>query len=354
MTTVATALHSTTMALDSRHRRVLATLSLLLATCVIASASIGAMSIPFRSVLALLLAFARGEQAEMLDRPEMGVLLAIRLPRTLFGACVGAALSMSGTALQGLFRNPLVDPGLVGVSSGAALAAAATLVLAEQFSFLVPLAAFAGGLLATLAVSFFGVRGGRARVATMLLAGIALNALTAAATGLLLFLATDAQLRNVIFWNLGSVAAATWKTVLLCLPLILGGLIALPRLARPLNAILLGEAEATHLGVDVERVKRQTIILVALAVGASVSVSGVIGFVGLVVPHLLRLVVGPDHRILLPGSALLGASLLLASDLIARTIAAPAELPIGIVTAGIGAPFFLWLLWRQRGSLVLS
>lgn len=352
MTTMATALGPATR-LDVRHRRVLATLSIMLLVCVVASASIGAVSIPLRSVVALLSAVARGD-SEILGQADVAVLVAIRLPRTVLGAVVGAALSVSGTALQGLFRNPLVDPGLIGVSTGAALAAAATLVLAEQLSFLVPIAAFVGGLLATLAVSLFGTQGGRARVATMLLAGIALNALTAAATGLLLFLATDAQLRNVIFWNLGSVAGATWRTVLISTPLILTALVALPRLARPLNAILLGEAEATHLGVDVERVKRQTILFVALAVGAAVSVSGVIGFVGLVVPHLLRLIVGPDHRILLPGSALLGASLLLASDLIARTIAAPAELPIGIVTAGIGAPFFLWLLWRQRGSLALS
>lgn len=354
MNTIAARLHPAVVVTDARNRWVLAALSLLLVVCLLASASVGAMPISLRTMLALVIAFLRGESAEILDGPELGILLAIRLPRTLLGAGVGAALSASGAALQGLFRNPLVDPGLIGVSSGAALAAAATFVLAEELSFLLPAAAFAGGLLATLAVSSFGARDGRARVATMLLAGVALNALAAAATGLLLFLATDAQLRNVIFWNLGSVAAATWKTVLLSAPLILIAVVALPRLARALNAVLLGEIEAGHLGVDVERVKRQTIVLVALAVGASVSVSGVIGFVGLIVPHLLRLMLGPDHRTLLPGSALLGASLLLVSDVVARTIAAPAELPIGIVTAGIGAPFFLWLLWRQRGALALS
>lgn len=272
----------------------------------------------------------------------------------MLGAGVGAALATSGAALQGLFRNPLVDPGLIGVSSGAALAAAATLVLVEELSVLVPAAAFAGGLLATLAVSYLGMREGRTHVATMLLAGIALNALTAASTGLLLFVATDAQLRNVVFWNLGSLAGATWRALLLAIPLIGVSVVLLPCFSRSLNLILLGEAEATHAGIDVERVKRRTVILVALAVGASVSVSGVIGFVGLVVPHLVRLVLGPDHRGVLPGSALLGASLLLASDLVARTIVAPAELPIGIVTAAMGAPFFLWLLRGKRAGTATS
>jgi iron complex transport system permease protein len=354
MTILTAPIAAVAVAPGAPRRRALLLLSALALACMLASASIGAMSISLPRMLALLVAFMRGEQADLLSAPEAGILIAIRLPRTLLAATVGASLSASGAALQGLFRNPLVDPGLVGVSSGAALAAAATMVLAEGFSFLLPVTAFAGGLLATLAVSLFGVRGGRTRVATMLLAGIALNALAAAATGLLLFVATDAQLRNVIFWNLGSVAAATWQSVLLSVPLMTIALVLLPRLARPLNAVLLGEAEATHLGVDVERVKRHTIVLVALAVGAAVAVSGVIGFIGLVVPHLLRLMLGPDHRLLLPGSALLGASLLLISDIAARTIAVPAELPIGIVTAGIGAPFFLWLLWRQRGDWALS
>ncbi len=182
----------------------------------------------------------------------------------------------------------------------------------------------------------------------MLLAGIAVNAFCFAGIGLMSFLATDAQLRNITFWNLGSLGGATWSTIFVSVPLILVSLFFLLRLSRSLNVILLGEAEARHLGVNTERLKWQAICLVALAVGASVAIAGTIGFVGLVVPHLLRLIIGADHRYLLVNSALLGANLLLIADLFSRTILSPAELPIGIVTALIGAPFFIWLLLKKN------
>ncbi len=185
-------------------------------------------------------------------------------------------------------------------------------------------------------------------VATMLLAGIAVNALAGAGTGFLTFMATDAQLRNITFWSLGSLGGTTWTAVSAVAPCMLTGLLLLPWLARSLNVFLLGEAEAGHLGIQIERLKRRVIVLVALAVGAAVSTAGIIGFIGLVVPHVVRLLLGPDHRYVLPGSALLGASLLIGADLVARTVVAPAELPLGIVTVVLGAPCFLWLLLRQR------
>jgi iron complex transport system permease protein len=259
--------------------------------------------------------------------------------------------------MQGLFRNPLADPGLIGVSSGAALGAVATIVLAPALSisagawtgaFLLPLAAFAGGVIATLVVYRLATSNGQTSVATMLLAGIAINAVAGAGTGMLTFIADDDQLRDLTFWSLGSLGGATWTSLAAIAPCVLLCVAATPFLSRSLNAMLLGESEARHLGIHTETVKRLVILGAALAVGASVAVAGVIGFIGLVVPHLLRLAFGPDHRLLLPGSALFGATLLIGADLLARVIVQPAELPIGIVTALVGGPFFLWLLLRDR------
>jgi iron complex transport system permease protein len=219
-------------------------------------------------------------------------------------------------------------------------------LLLKLFAF--PLAAFTGALLTTMIVYRLSTIAGQTVVATLLLAGIAINALAQAFSGFLTFYATDTQIRSLTFWKLGSLGGATWASVLIAAPFILIPILIFPRLSRALNALLLGESEAGHLGFDVERVKMFVIILAALSVGVSVAVSGLISFVGLVVPHLLRLMIGPDHRRLLPGSALLGASLLLGADLIARTLVAPAELPIGVLTAITGAPFFLWLLLRDR------
>ncbi len=283
----------------------------------------------------------------------------IRLPRIVLGALIGAVLGMSGAAMQGLFRNPLADPGIIGVSAGAALAAVTVIVLGDRFfawlpavmvPLLLPAAAFVGALGAMLTIYFLCLHEGRVVVATMLLAGVAVAALAMALTGFLVFLATDDQIRDVTFWSLGSLGGATWGKVGLALPCAALALGLLPVWSRSLNALLLGEAEARHLGFDVDRAKWSVILLTAVGVGAAVAMSGVIGFVGLVVPHVVRLVAGPDHRLLLPGAALLGASLLVGADVIARTVAAPAELPIGILTAILGAPFFLWLLLRNKGA----
>lgn len=289
------------------------------------------------------------------------ILESIRLPRILLAILVGASLSVAGASLQALFRNPLADPGLIGVSSGAAFAAAAAIVFGslifETFSgltgsLILPMAAFAGGLLTALIIYRIGCINGRTYVATMLLAGIAINAIAAAMIGLLLFVSDDQQLRDITFWMMGSLSRNMLSTVLPTLPLFLIPLIALPMLAQKLNIFALGEATAGNLGLNTEAVKLWVILLSSLAVGASVALTGIIAFVGLVVPHLTRFIVGPDNRKLLPTCMIIGASLVLIADCIARTLVVPAELPIGIITSCIGGPFFLWLLIRKRGLVV--
>lgn len=327
----------------------------------VAIVSLGIGAVPLRvervaEVLWMGREAARGDPMLMRDAV---IVLDIRLPRMFVGLLVGAALATAGALLQGLFRNPLADPALVGVSSGSALAAAAVIVLGHRFAVgpgplpfaFLPIASFVGALAATFLLYAIATRRGRTSVATMLLAGVALAALAGSGTGFLAFLSDDRQLRDLSFWTLGSIGGATWTKLWTIAPLIGVSLAVAVFLARALNALILGEAEAFHLGIPVERVKRMTILAVALGVGAAVATAGLIGFVGLVVPHVIRLVVGPDHRLLLPASALLGAGLLLAADMAARVVVAPAELPIGIVTALIGAPYFLWLLLRQNTSL---
>jgi iron complex transport system permease protein len=288
---------------------------------------------------------------------DHAVIVNIRLPRMLLGMLIGAGLAVSGLLMQGLFRNPLADPGLVGVSAGAGLGAVGMIVLgttalAPLTAFLgiyaLQIASFGGGLITTFILYRVATRSGQTAMATMLLAGIALGALAGAVTGVLVYLATDSQLRDLTFWGMGSLAGANWTKIMASGPIILLSLIAAGFLGKGLNALTLGEATASHLGVPVQRLKHVVILAVAGATGASVAVSGGIGFVGIVVPHLLRLVIGPDHRYLLPASALLGASFLLFADAVSRVIVAPAELPIGIVTAAVGGPFFLWILLRKR------
>lgn len=342
-----------------RARLALPALAVLLGVAVLVGIGVGAVSLsPLQTVAILLKQFGVSLPVTF-EAQQEAVLLAIRLPRVCLGIMVGAGLAVAGASMQGMFRNPLADPGLIGVSGGAALAAVAVIVLGARAGAhlpptlqlaVLPLAAFAGGFAVTLLVYRLSRAGGHTATGTMLLAGIAVNAFAGACIGLMTFISTDAQLRSITFWSLGSLGGATWTSVLVVMPFIIIPVLLLPRLARSLNALLLGEAEAKHLGVDTERVKRAAIILTAMAVGASVAVAGIIGFVGLVVPHLLRLSLGPDHRTLLPGAALLGAALLVGADTVARSVVIPAELPIGIVTALVGAPFFLWLLLRGRQS----
>lgn len=280
----------------------------------------------------------------------------LRLPRTLLAILVGAGLAAAGAVTQGVFRNPLADPGLIGVSSGAALAAVAVIVLQNSWlgfwvnwlgHFALPLAAFAGGLLVTALIYRLGTRNGQTQVAMLLLAGVAINVLAGALTGILTYMADDQALRSMTFWSMGSLAHGRWPEIAILALCVLLPLLLLPRFARLLNALLLGEGVATHLGFAVQRGKVLLIAAAALMVGAGVAVAGIIGFIGLVVPHLIRLLIGPDHRLLLPGSVLLGAALLVVADTLARTWLAPADLPVGLVMAVIGGPVFLSLLLQQ-------
>lgn len=335
-------------------------LSALLFVTAIISLMTGAVSITPLQVLAIAADRLGIELWWDYSVTQQTVLESIRVPRVILSIIVGAGLAISGAAMQGFFRNPLADPALIGISSGAALAAVTIIVLGasyfsgfmDQFGlYALPFAAFMGGLLATSIVYSFSKGSGKTNVATMLLVGIAINAIAGAGTGLLIYVADDAQLRILTFWSMGSLAGGSWENLAVVVPMMMIPIVLLPLYAGALNAILLGESEAMHLGFNLEVIKRNIIILVAFCVGVAVSVSGIIGFVGLVVPHMLRLLFGPDHRWLLPASALLGASLLLWADLLARTIVIPAELPIGIITAMIGGPFFLWILYKSKGRM---
>ncbi|WP_319558297.1 iron ABC transporter permease [Thiomicrorhabdus sp.] len=331
----------------------LAFLSVLLALLAAYSLSVGAIAVSWQDTGVTLFGSA---PSELVHR----VVVDIRLPRILLGVLVGAALGVAGAALQGLFRNPLADPGLVGVSSGAALAAVATIVLGSSllkdwidFSgyFALPIAAFLGGLAVTLLIYRVATHNGRTDVGLMLLAGIAMNAIAGALTGILTYYASDEELRSLTFWSMGSIAGASFDDLSIALAPITLALVVLPKFARALNAFLMGESVSRHMGYNLKQLKTAVIVLSSLAVGAAVAVSGMIGFIGLVAPHLVRLLLGPDHRWLLPGSAIMGALLVVASDMLARTILSPAELPIGLVIAAFGGPFFLWLLLQRRNRV---
>lgn len=343
----------------SERLKILAMAASLLTVAVALSLAVGPTGISFQSLpRALSAALGHSNDAEAMR--ERLVLFDIRLPRTLLGVFVGAALAVAGATMQSLFRNPLADPGLIGVSAGAALAAVATIALGHSVMgfwvttfglFALPLAAFFGGLVTTTILVALASRDGSTNVAVLLLAGVAIAALAMSGIGFISYLSDDRQLRDITLWQMGSLSGASWHKVWAVLPFAATAFGFASLLRQPLNGLLLGESEAFHLGIDVERAKRLAITMTALAVGAAVAVAGVIGFVGLVVPHLVRLLAGPDNRIVLPASAILGATLLVFADVIARMIISPAELPIGIVMAAIGAPIFLHLLLRRAGGL---
>jgi len=279
----------------------------------------------------------------------------IRLPRVLLAVMVGGALALSGCVMQGLFRNPLADPGLLGISSGAALAVAISIVLSLSLPGVLNLyqplfAAFIGSLAVTLVI-FLLSRQGLTGLSRLLLVGIAINALCGAAVGVLSWISNDQQLRQLSLWAMGSLGQAQWPVVLVCASVVLPCMVLVQRLATRLNLLQLGEEEAHYLGVDVPRTQRYLLVLSAFLVASAVAVSGVIGFIGLVVPHLMRFCLGGDHRWLLPSSLLSGAILLLLADTLARTVVAPAEMPVGLLTSLIGGPWFLWLILRRRGGL---
>ncbi|SFD05463.1 FecCD family ABC transporter permease [Spirosoma endophyticum] len=326
----------------------------LLATVVL-SVGIGAVRItPYEIWLIIGKAFG---YATTVDESKMAILLAIRLPRVCLAVLVGSGLAISGAAIQGLFRNPLADPGLIGISAGASLAAVTMIVLEVSFfttltgilgMYALSVVSFIGASLTAFLVYRISRMAGKSLVTTMLLTGIAINALSGALTGIMTYLATDEQLRNITFWSLGSLGGASWTSVLGILPFTVIALFGIPRLAKSLNLLALGESQASMLGINLKSIKRQVIIFSTMAVGTSVAVAGIIGFVGLVIPHLIRMGAGSDHRRVLVGSALGGAIVLTLADSLARTLVAPAELPIGILTALLGTPVFLWILFKQR------
>ena len=281
---------------------------------------------------------------------ESVVLYELRLPRIVMALLVGCILAQSGAILQGLFRNPLADPGIIGVSSGAAVGAIiAIVVLPEAWkTWSIPSFAFLAGLGTTFLVYALARSEKGTSVVILLLAGVAMSAFAGAAIGFMTYFADDNNLRELSVWQMGSLAKANPQELPLLVVVCIGLIVLFQRQTNALNALLLGESEARHMGIDVEALKRTSIILVAIGVGVSVAYSGIIGFVGLVVPHIVRMLCGPNHRFLLPLSALLGGLLLLISDLFARTIISPSELPIGLITSLIGAPFFIVLLLRER------
>ena len=278
------------------------------------------------------------------------ILLDIRLPRILLAVMVGAGIASAGAAIQGLFRNPLADPALIGVSAGAALFAALYVVVGSSAPVGMAVSAFVGGVLTTWVVLMIGGRG--SSISTMLLAGIAINAIALSGVGLLSYLSTDAQLRTISFWALGSLNGADWSSVLVALVIPLST-IAIMFQSKSLNVVTLGDEEAEHLGVSHQKLRQKVIVLAALSVGVGVALTGIVAFLGLVVPHLVRIMMGSNHRVVLPASALLGGLVLLVADTFSRTLLAPAELPVGIITALVGGPFFVFLLLREQRERVL-
>ncbi|MBH1933438.1 iron ABC transporter permease [Streptomyces sp. AV19] len=315
----------------------------------LASAGIGAYDIPLGDVVGSLLHRVGLGGAE-LDRVGESVLWNVRLPRVVLALLVGASLGCAGALMQGVFGNPLAEPAVIGVSMGSAVGAVASIALGLSFfgNWTITACAFVSGLVTVLLVYALSRSGGRAEVVTLLLTGIAMNAFTGALIGLGVFLADNAQVSQIAFWQLGSLAQATWGKVTAVLPCAVVGLAVAPLYARRLDLLALGERPARHLGVDVERLRLVLVLVVALLTAAAVAVAGVISFVGLLVPHLLRMAAGPGHRFLVPGSAVGGALVLVSADLAARTAVQPAELPLGVLTALVGSPFFFWLLRRAR------
>jgi len=331
--------------------------ALLAVAAVLVGLGLGPVAIAPADIVAILMARLGLGDTGAVDAVHVAVLETIRLPRVLLGFLAGAALALAGAALQGVFRNPLADPGLIGVSAGAALGAVTVIVLGGGIlaglppalgAWGLPAAAFAGGLIATGIVYLAARHDGRVVIPTMLLAGVALSAIAMAGIGWLTFLADDAQLRTLTFWTMGSVGGASLSVLVPSAVLIGASGLVLLGLARSLDALAIGEDGARHLGFDPGRTTAIAASAGAVAVGTAVAACGVIGFVGLIAPHLVRMAAGPRHALVLPASALVGGALVVLADTLARLVVAPAELPLGVVTALIGGPFFLWLLLRDK------
>lgn len=332
-------------------RMILPILTIALAAAFVLAVSVGAIRIPPSDIIRAL---SPGPKFLPALGTNEAIVLHFRVPRVLLAGLTGSALAVSGVALQGLFKNPMADPQIIGVSSGASLGACSAILLAMRFGIgsiaMVPVAAFLGALFTVALVYLLARVGGKVPVMTLLLAGIAVGTLLSAFVSLLVYLG-DQEIHTVIYWLMGGFSGRGWEHVKMILPYIALGLSLILFRPREMNLLLLGEEPAQHLGLDVERAKTILLAAASLLTAAAVSVGGSIGFVGLVVPHTLRLIIGPDHKLLLPMSALAGAAFLICSDLLARIIIAPSELPVGIITALFGAPFFISLLLRKKTSV---
>ena len=322
----------------------------ILALGVLASLALGAVSIPPSAVVGILLDHAGFDTGIAFTSQQDAVMWGIRLPRILLGGLVGAGLGVAGASYQAVFRNPLADPQLIGISSGAAFGSALTILLLGGVlgALSAPLGGLAGGLAAGALVYTLARHGGRTEVVTLILAGIAIAAVGTAGAGFISIVADEPRLKSELFWVLGSLTFSTWRLVWFTFPFVAVAVIALPAYGSAMNVSLLGDSEARSLGIDVERFRIIVLALGTMAVGAAVAAAGVIGFVGLLVPHGIRLVAGPDNRLVVPGSAIGGAALVILVDLVARTVASPTEIPVGLLTAVLGGPVFVWLIKRTR------
>ncbi len=335
------------------YRLVMAILAVALVGAVVAAAVTGAAGLSVADSFAALLALLRRGAAATGSFPEWAprLLLDLRLPRIALALITGAALSTAGASFQGTFRNPLAEPYLLGVSAGAALGATIAIVwkpLGELGIYTLPMLAFVGATLAAFLVYRLATFGSHTQSASLLLSGVAVGSTLTAALSFLM-VTTERDLHTVVVWLMGGLSTATWTKVFITLPVVAAGFIYMMLMARRMNLLLMGEERARELGVDSQRTRRNVMIAASLTTAAAVAFTGLIGFVGLMVPHIMRLLVGPDHRRLLPASALFGALLLLLADTVARTALAPAEIPVGIITALAGGPFFLYLLRRRKG-----
>ncbi|TSJ92107.1 iron chelate uptake ABC transporter family permease subunit [Gilliamella apicola] len=313
----------------------------LLLILIIYSANSGALKLSFIQLMSM-----------SFDDPLWNIWCNIRLPRIILAVVVGMALASAGAVMQGLFRNPLADPGLLGISSGASLMVGITILFPAVFPPIMMLygkmvAAFAGSLFICVLIYLYSLNE-QCNLAKMILLGVAINAIIGAVMGGLSYISDESQLRQISLWSMGHLGKGSWDLVIVSLSLIFPALLCLIKLAHQLNILQLGDEDAHYLGINVERTKRYLLLLCAVLIGASVAVSGIIAFVGLVVPHMIRLQIGANHKWLIPGSALGGACLLLLADTLARTLVAPTEIPVGLLTSLIGGPYFLWLILRHK------
>ena len=325
-------------------------LALLALAAALVSLSLGPVTIPASHVGAIVLSLVGLDVADY-GRTEQLVIEQIRLPRILVGASVGMALGVAGATMQGLFRNPMADPGIIGVSAGGAVGAVVAIAtgMAGLFFLAIPMCAFVGAIAASFLVYGIAAVGGRFSMATLLLAGVAVNAFLGAVVSAIIILIPDnGALREILFWLSGGLDSRSWEHVRISTPLILGAVAVIMLMARDLNLLMLGDDEARSMGVRVGIARPVLLAAAALATGAAVAVSGTIAFVGLVTPHILRLVLGPDHRVLIPLSAAGGAVFIIVADTVARTVVQPAEFRVGVLTAFVGAPFFIFLLIKNK------